>query len=120
MAYTHASLLRTGLLAASGRDVLLLVCDRGDDPAWLQACQEMRSAGGGIVAVTRQRTELLTAAADDCLVISAQAAAAHVADLIYESAVRQLLDDLFLRMVALRPDAAAAVAANRRRLTGDA
>jgi D-arabinose 5-phosphate isomerase GutQ len=59
----------------------------------------MRSAGGGIVAVTRQRTDLLTAAADDCLVISAQAAAAHVADLIYESAVRQLLDDLFLRMV---------------------
>lgn len=117
---THAAALRAALLAACDRDALLLVSDLGDSAAWLQACQEMRSAGGGIVAVTRQRTDLLTAAADDCLVISAQAAAAHVADLIYESAVRQLLDDLFLRMVAVRPDAAAAVAANRRRLTGDA
>jgi hypothetical protein len=49
-------------------------------------------------------------------VVSAQAAAPHVADLIYDSAVRQLLDDIFLRILAARPDAAAAVAANRRRL----
>jgi DNA-binding MurR/RpiR family transcriptional regulator len=118
MAYTHASLLRTGLLAASGRDVLLLVCDRGDDPAWLQACREMRAAGGGVVVVARQRSEALAAAADACLVVSAQAAAPHVADLIYDSAVRQLLDDLFLRIFAVRPDAAVAVAANRRRLAG--
>ena len=45
--------------------VEVLTSDLGDSAAWLQACQEMRSAGGGIVAVTRQRTDLLTAAADD-------------------------------------------------------
>ena len=116
--YTHAASLRAGLLAACGRDALLLMCDRGDDPVWLQACHDMRAAGGSVVAVTRQRTESLLAAADDCLVVSAQAAAPHVADLIYESAVRQLLDDLFLRILAARPEAAAAVAANRRRLAG--
>ena len=70
------------------------------------------------MGVTRQRSDALTAAADACLVVSAQATAPHVADLIYESAVRQLLDDLFLRILAVRPDAAAAVAANRRRLAG--
>ena len=118
IASTQASQLRAGLLAAGSRDVLLLVCERGDDPAWLQACHEMRAAGGGVVAVTRQRSESLTAVANECLVVSAQAAAPHVADLIYDSAVRQLLDDMFLRILAVRPDAAAAVASNRRRLAG--
>lgn len=118
MAYAQPAPLRTGLLAAGSRDVLLLVCDRGDDPAWLQACREMRAAGGGVVVVTRQRSDALIAAADACLVVSAQATAPHVAELIYESAVRQLLDDLFLRILAARPEAAAAVAANRRRLAG--
>ena len=118
MAYPAVASLRSGLLAASERDVLLLVCDRGADPSWLQVCREMRPAGGGVVVVTRQRTESLTAASDECLVVSAQAAAPHVADLIYESAVRQLLDDVFLRIIASRPDAAATVAANRRRLAG--
>lgn len=117
ISYTHAASLRAGLLAACGRDALLLVCDGGNDPIWLQAGQDMRAAGGSVVAVTRQRTASLLAVADDCLVVSAQAAAPHVADLIYESAVRQLLDDLFLRILAARPDAAAAVAANRRRLS---
>jgi DNA-binding MurR/RpiR family transcriptional regulator len=118
MAYSQAALLRSGLLAATSRDTLLLVCDRPDEIGWLQACREMRAAGGGVVIVAKQRTEPLTGAADECLLVSAQAAAAHVADLIYESAVRQLLDDLFLRMLAIRPEAAAAVVANRRRLAG--
>ena len=79
---------------------------------------EWTAAGGGVVIITKQRTEPLAEAADACLLVSAQAAAAHVADLIYESAVRQLLDDLFLRMLAICPEAAAAVVANRRRLAG--
>jgi len=116
IAYTHAASLRAGLLAACGRDALLLVCDRADEPVWLQACHDMRAAGGSVVTVARQRSESLIAAANDCLVVSAQAAAPHVADLIYDSAVRQLLDDIFLRILAVRPDAAAAVVANRRRL----
>lgn len=119
IASTHAVRLRSGILAATSRDTLLLVCDRTDEAGWLQACRDMRAAGGGVVIITKERTESLAGAADECLLVSAQAAAAHVADLIYESAVRQLLDDLFLRMLALRPGSAAAVAANRRRLMGD-
>ena len=119
MAYSHPASLRSGLLAATSRDTLLLVCDQTDEAAWLQACREMRAVGGGVVVVTKQRSESLAGTADECLLVSAQAAAAHVADLIYESAVRQLLDDLFLRMLAIDPGAAASVAANRRRLMGD-
>lgn len=107
IAHTHAGSLRTGLLSACSHDALLLVCDEGDVPAWLEACRVMRSAGGGVVIVARQRADELTAVADACLVVSAQAADAHVAELIHESAVRQLLDDLFLRIHTIRADAAA-------------
>lgn len=101
--HAHAGALQAGLLAVRAGDVLLLVCDRCDDAAWLQACRAMRSAGGGVVAVTRQRTGSLVSAVDECLVVSAQAAAPHVEELIYESAVRQLLDDLYLRIRASSP-----------------
>jgi DNA-binding MurR/RpiR family transcriptional regulator len=116
--HTRAAALRAGLLSARASDALLLVCDQCEDPAWLQACREMRAVGGAIVAVTRQRTEALAGTADACLMVSAQAAAAHVAELIYESAVRQMLDDLYLRLIAMQSDAASTGAANRQPLAG--
>lgn len=112
IAYTNAATLRAGLLSARPSDALLLVGDRDDEVAWLAACRAMQSVGGGVVVVTRQRTETLSAAADQCLVVSAQAAAPHVEELIYESAVRQLLDDVFLRIFAASPGGAT----NRLRL----
>lgn len=101
-----AGMLRLGLLSARQRDVLLLVGERSVDAEWLGACREMRAVGGGVVVVTRQRTESLVAAADECLIVSAQAATRRVEELIHESAVRQLLDDIFLRIAEPGSDAA--------------
>lgn len=106
IAYTDVPMLRLGLLSARRRDVLLLVGDRGDDPAWIAACRDVRAVGAGVVVVTRQRTESLSGVADECLVVSAQAASRHVEALIYESAVRQLLDDVFLRIAEASSEAA--------------
>ncbi|MGI9176866.1 MAG: MurR/RpiR family transcriptional regulator [Pirellulales bacterium] len=107
--------LRASLSAAGKRDVLLVVCERPGDPEWVRCCRDMRTAGGWAVVVSRQRCASLAAASDACLVVSAHSHEGHLADLVYESAMRQVLDDLFLRIIALDADAAQVFAANRRR-----
>jgi hypothetical protein len=75
----------------------------------------MKRAGGRVVAVVRH-TGPLSAEADASLVVSVHDAHPHLEDLIYEAAMRHLLDDLFLRIVAARPAALETFTANRRRL----
>lgn len=109
--------LRASLAAATPQDLVLLICGHGEGPEWLRACQEMKQAGGRVLVVTRRRGRL-SAAADACLVVGGHDPQPHVEDLIYESAMRHLLDDLFLRILAARPEALAAFVANRQRMLG--
>lgn len=109
-----------GLLsAATSRDVLLVISGLGAGSEWMRACRSMRGHGGKVVAIVRSRQGGLSAVADAMLVVSAHAPQPHIEDLVYEAVMRQVLDDLFLRMLAGHPDATEAFAANRQRAFGD-
>jgi DNA-binding MurR/RpiR family transcriptional regulator len=107
--------LVTGLAAATPRDVLLVVCGQGSHQAWQRACRDMRAAGGRIVVIARRGRDSIVPIADACLLVSAHDPQPHIDELIYEAAMRQLLDDLFLRMLAARPDSLATFTANHAR-----
>ncbi|MFM7242744.1 MAG: MurR/RpiR family transcriptional regulator [Planctomycetaceae bacterium] len=107
--------LLASLSAVTPRDTLLVICGHGDGGDWLRGCREMKRAGGRVVAVVRH-TGPLSTEADASLVVSVHDPHPHLEDLIYEAAMRHLLDDLFLRIVAERPAALEAFAANRRRM----
>ena len=106
--------LIAGLSAATPRDLLLLICGHGG-AEWMRACREMRAAGGHVLVIAR-RPGRLAATANVCLAVSAHDAHPHVEDLVYEATMRQLLDDLFLRVVAMRPDSLETFVTNRRRM----
>jgi hypothetical protein len=65
--------------------------------------------------VARRALPPSPAAADSCLVVVAHDEQPHIDELIYEAALRHLLDDLFLRVFSARPDSAAVFAENRGR-----
>jgi len=111
--------LIASLSAAKPGDLLLVICGQGDGGEWLRACREMKGAGGRVLVLMR-RTGKLSAAADACLLIAAHDPQPHVEDLVYEAAMRHLLDDLFLRIIAGSPQALDAFIANRRRLRPEA
>jgi DNA-binding MurR/RpiR family transcriptional regulator len=106
--------LCTSLSAATARDVLLVISGHGG-AEWLRACREMRTAGGHVLVIARHPGRL-AAAASACLAVSAHDPHPHVEDLIYEAAMRHLLDDLFLRVVARRPESLETFLTNRRRM----
>ncbi|MFM7207976.1 MAG: MurR/RpiR family transcriptional regulator [Planctomycetaceae bacterium] len=116
IALDQPSALLASLSAAKAGDLLLVLCGHGDGDEWQQACREMRQAGGRAVVVTR-RTGRLAESADAFLVVSAHDPQPHVEDLVYEAALRQLLDDVFLRVIAANPGVLTAFAANRKRAT---
>ena len=107
--------LHLGLSAAGPGDFLLLIGERSSHPEWIGGCRVMRSAGGQVAVITRQRHKPLMAVVDACLVVSAHTAEDPLATIVYESALRQVLDDLFLRLLDLDSAAAATFAANRNR-----
>lgn len=106
--------LLANLATASARDTLLVICEHGRAEC-VRAAKAMRAAGGRVVAVTRVRSQALLSAADACLAVVAHAPEPHVEDLVYEAALHQLLGELFLRVHAARPHAAAAFIASRTR-----
>lgn len=106
--------LLANLATASARDTLLVICEHGR-PECGRAVKAMRAAGGKVVAVTRSRSHGLLSGADVCLAVVASGPEPHVEDLVYESALHQVLDDLFLRVHATRPNAAPTFIASRRR-----
>ena len=107
--------LHASLSAVTSRDVLLVICGHDSPAEWLRCCREMRAAGGRVVVVTRPQRAVGESAVDACLLVSAHDPQPHIEELVYEAAMRHLLDDLFLRMLAARPDTLATFAANRAR-----
>lgn len=102
--------------AATARDAILVVCGEGTGRRWLPCCRGLRSAGGRVITITRKRKTRLSTAADATLVVAAHDPAAHIDDLLYDAALRHMLDDLFLRVLHTRPDGAETYRANRERL----
>ncbi|MFM1903956.1 MAG: hypothetical protein RLZZ440_1856 [Planctomycetota bacterium] len=108
-----------GSLSAAGRrDLLIVVCGPGGGKEWVRSCREMRSIGGRVVVISRGRGGRITSVADAGLVVAAHDPRPHIEDLAYEAAMRHLLDDLFLRVLAARPDSLDTFLTNRGRTLG--
>jgi DNA-binding MurR/RpiR family transcriptional regulator len=108
-----------GSLSAAGRrDLLLVICGPGGGKEWVHGSREMRSIGGRVVAISRGRGGRITSVADAGLVVAAHDPQPHIEDLAYEAAMRHLLDDLFLSVLAAEPAALDRFLTNRGRTLG--
>ena len=96
---------------ASAGDTLLVIGEPSHADC-LRTIRTIRAAGGRVVVVTRSRRSSPPGGADVSLCVVVNNSEPHIEDLVYESALRQLLDDLFLRVMAQRPNAAAIFRAN--------
>jgi DNA-binding MurR/RpiR family transcriptional regulator len=106
--------LTAQLTTARDGDTLLVIGDAGL-PECRLAGRTIHAAGGRVVAVTRSRGGPPPGWADAWLGVVVPEAELHVEDLVHDAAVRHVLDDLFLRVLAARPQAAATYVAGRSR-----
>jgi len=81
---------------ARPEDVLLLFSERGEAAMLCQLARMFRARGGRVVTVTRHTGNALRAHADLALLVSAHDGARHVEPLLYQAALQQQLDLVFL------------------------
>ncbi|WP_298578624.1 MurR/RpiR family transcriptional regulator [uncultured Luteimonas sp.] len=80
------------------RGLLLVFSERGEVAALARLARLFRARGGKVVSVTRHTANALRAHADLGLLVSAHDEARHVEPLLYQAALQQLLDLVFLRL----------------------
>jgi DNA-binding MurR/RpiR family transcriptional regulator len=103
--------LAANVATARDRDTLLVIGEP-HRPECREACRTLRAAGGRVVAVTRTRGGPPDWV-DAWLGVVVPEAEPHLEDLVHETMLRHLLDDLFLRVLATRPGAAATFRGSR-------
>src|SRR5690606_9277460 len=79
-------------------DLLVLFAERGEAATLSRLARLFRLRGGKVVSVTRHTANALRAHADLALLVSAHDEARHVEPLLYQAALQQLLDLVFLRL----------------------
>src|SRR6185295_10075754 len=89
-------LMSAGLATANAGDVLLVFSELGQQPALGKLSRQFREHGGVVVSVTRHTANPLRAHADMSLLVSAHDERPHIEPLLYQSALRHLLDLLFV------------------------
>ncbi|MBO9663770.1 MurR/RpiR family transcriptional regulator [Dokdonella sp.] len=110
-----AVLMTASIAAATEADLLLVFSEHGQQPALCQIGRQFRERGGKVVSITRHSANPLRAHADLSLLVSAHDERAHVEPLLYQSALRHLLDMLFV-LLAERGDRLARFEANLERI----
>jgi DNA-binding MurR/RpiR family transcriptional regulator len=91
-----AVLMTASIAAAQAGDVLLVFSEHGQQPALGQIGRQFRERQGTVVSVTRHTANPLRAHANHSLLVSAHDERAHIQPLLYQSALRHLLDMLFV------------------------
>jgi len=86
--------------ASQPGDLLILFSERGQSSALCQLARLFQKRGGKAVSVTRHTANPLRAHADLALLVSAHDERSHVEPLLYQAALQQLLDLLFLLLCA--------------------
>jgi len=99
-------------VAAAREGDTLLVIGEAHRPECREACRTLRAAGGRVVAVGRARGGPPDWV-DAWLGVVVPEAEPHVEELVHETVLRHLLDDLFLRVLATRPTSAAKARGSR-------
>lgn len=91
-----AVLMTASIATASASDVLLVFSEHGQQHALCQIGRQFRERHGRLVSVTRHSANPLRAQADLPLLVSAHDGRAHIEPLLYQSALRHLLDMIFV------------------------
>lgn len=102
--------------SAGKGDVCLLFCEHGQVPALCQIARQFHERRGHVVSVTRYTANAVRAAADIALVVAAHDETAHVAPLLYHSALQHLLDRIYVRLCELDGSRAARLSENLARI----
>ena len=95
-----AVLMTASIATADAADLLLVFSEHGQQPALCQIGRQFRERGGRVVSVTRHTANPLRAHAEHALLVSAHDERAHIQPLLYHSALRHLLDMLFVLLCA--------------------
>ena len=84
--------------AAGPGDVLLVFSEHGNQPALCKIGRHFRERRGMVVSVTRHSANPLRTLADAALLVSAHDERPYIQSLLYQSALQNLLDVLFVQL----------------------
>ncbi len=90
------ALMAVGSSSAGTGDVLLVLCEHGQEAALCHTARLFRQRGGKVVTITRHTANALRAHADIALLVSAHDPRPQVELLLYHAALQHLLDLVFL------------------------
>jgi DNA-binding MurR/RpiR family transcriptional regulator len=90
------ALMSAAIATASGADLLFAFSEYGQQPALCQVARQFHERHGRVVSVTRHTANPLRAQSDEALLVSAHDERVHIEPLLYQSALRHLLDMLFV------------------------
>jgi DNA-binding MurR/RpiR family transcriptional regulator len=88
--------MTASLSAAVAGDVLLMFSEHGMQPVLCQLGRHFRDQHGRVVTITRHSSNALRAHADVPLLVSAHDERPHIEPLLYHSALKHLLDRVFI------------------------
>lgn len=89
-------LMTASTASANAQDVLLVFSEYGKQTALCHLARAFAATGGKVVSATRHTPNPLRAHADHALLVSAHDERAHIEPLLYQSALQQLLDLIFI------------------------
>jgi DNA-binding MurR/RpiR family transcriptional regulator len=89
-------LMTTSIATADPGDVLLVFSEYGQQPALCHIAREFRERQGEVISVTRHTANPMRAQSNQSLLVSAHDERAHIEPLLYQAALRHLLDMLFV------------------------
>jgi DNA-binding MurR/RpiR family transcriptional regulator len=89
-------LMAASIATAASGDVLMVFSEYGQQPALSQIGRQFRERHGKVVSVTRHTANPLRAQSDQSLLVSAHDEREHIEPLLYQAALRHLLDMLFV------------------------
>lgn len=110
------ALMAAGLSGAGERDVLLVFSEQGQQPMLTRMLQDFQPRIGHVISVTRHSPNPLRAQADLALLVSAHDDRPHIAPLLYQAALQQLLDLIFVLLCDARKQRLEAVNTNLERM----
>lgn len=109
-------LMSASIATATAGDVMLVFSELGQQSTLGKLSRQFREHGGSVISVTRHTANPLRAHADMALLVSAHDDRAHIEPLLYQSALRHLLDLLFVLLCEQDEGRLARLAANHSRI----
>lgn len=94
--HADVAIMSASIASAGPGDVLIAFSEHGHQPALCQLGRQIREHDGKVISVTRHTANSLRAQSDQALLVSAHDERAHVQPLLYQSALRHLLDMMFV------------------------